>query len=176
MMLILVLTSEINSANDPDLASNLYRDRRKCFYTNERNCSSAELTRVPGLKCCHFELDDVNNEHYVDFIKEIVYEDYDECKAYFASYVSETMAIQYSAIIYEALLLRKVAIGEYIPKMRETINCSTGNMSYEYGGRDYFKEKDIEKFNNSRNSCLFYYQASLGEYVMDKEIDRKSVV
>ena len=170
MMLILVLTSQINSANDPDYASNLYRDRRKCFYAETYNCLSTELTRVPSLKCCRFHIDDVNNERYRDFIKGIVYDDYTECRAYFASYVSETMAIQYSAIIYEALLLRRVVLGEYIPKMRETINCSTGNMSYEYGGRDYFKEKDIEKFNNSRNSCLLYYQASLGEYVMDKEI------
>ena len=167
MLLILLLTSQINSANDPDYASNLYRDRRKCFYSDEDNCTSTELKRVDDLNCCRFEMDDVDDIRYLDFQTHTRYEDYVECKTYFTSYVSETMEKQYQAFIYESVVFLRAFLGIYIPRMRETINCSFGSMSNEYGGEDYIKEEDFEKIRNSKNSCLYYYRFSMRGFIED---------
>ena len=167
LFLIFILIAGINPY-DEEYASNLYRDRRKCFYTEEEeDCGTTELKRVPGLECCRFELDLVNGTSYHDF--DYYYEDYSECRAYFPPYVSETMEKQFKAFIYEALTFIKAFSYFELPRLRETINCSKGSMSYEYGGDDYIKEEDLEYLRSLKNSCLYYYRYSIRDYI-DKDI------
>ena len=56
MISILMLISDINSAEDSEYASNLFRDRRKCALADENECLSTDLNRVPDLKCCRYEV------------------------------------------------------------------------------------------------------------------------
>jgi hypothetical protein len=48
-----------------------------------------------------------------------------------------------------------------IPRLRETITCTSKSATYEFGGYTY-TSTDIEKLK-SKNHCLYYYFNSIGE-------------
>ena len=173
MTLILMLTSYINSAEDSEYASNLFRDRRKCSLADEDECLSTDLNRVPDLKCCRYEVDDVDDKRLVKH--EVIFKDYVECSAFFTSYVSETMEKQIMAYLYEYAVYIKAYDHWDFPRMKETLNCSFGSMSFSYGGDDYVKEKDLEFAQNSTNSCLYYYRFSIADYLELEDSPKLSI-
>lgn len=66
----------------------------------------------------------------------------------------ESMATEYYGIL-------KAYNNIDVPRLRETITCSTKSATYEFGGYEYL-DSDIQKLK-SKNHCLYYYFNSIGQ-------------
>ena len=158
LLLLLILNAGINS----DFIDDDYEDIMNCFYTDIDKCSSTIL-KTKNLECCRFKL-----EHLDSYSSD---DDYDDdkslCSAVFTSYVSQSMIKQIESIAIEEYGILKAYANIDIPRIKETITCTSTSASYEFGGYTY-TQTDLEKLK-SKNHCLYYYFNSIGENLFSEE-------
>ena len=160
ILLILILNLGIKS----DFVDDNYSDMMNCIYTDIDKCASTKL-KTKNLECCRFEIE------YLDG-RSSRYEDDDNvnvCSAVFTTYVSQSMMKQIESIAIEEFGILKAYANLDIPRLRETITCTSAKATYEFG-RYTYTSTDLEKLK-SKNHCLYLYFNSIGQNLFnDKSI------
>ena len=157
ILLLLILNLGIKS----DYINDNYEDLMNCIYSDINSCSSTRL-KTPNLECCRFKIEylDDNTSNDED-------DDMNICSAVFTSYVSQSMIKQIESIAIEEYGILQAYTNIVIPKLRETIECTSTSASYEFGGYTY-TQADLEKLK-SKNHCLYLYFNSIGQNFFSKE-------
>ena len=160
ILLILILNLGIKS----DFVDDNYSDLMNCFNTDIDKCASTKL-KTKNLECCRFAIE------YLDG-RSSSYEndgDLNACSAVFTTYVSQSMMKQIESIAIEEFGILKAYANFDIPRLRETITCTSAKATYEFGGYTY-TSTDLEKLK-SKNHCLYLYFNSIGQNLFnDKSI------
>lgn len=157
LLLLLILQAEINT----DFVDDNYEDLMKCVYTDIDKCPSTRL-KTKNLECCRFKLENLDSSHNDEDD-----DDLDICSAVFTSYVSQSMIKQIESIAIEEYGILKAYANIDIPRIKETITCTSTSASYQFGGYSY-TQTDLEKLK-SKNHCLYYYFNSIGENLFREE-------
>ena len=157
ILLMLILNLGIKS----DFINDNYEDLMNCVYSDINSCSSTRL-KTPNLECCRFKIEylDDNTSNDED-------DDMNICSAVFTSYVSQSMIKQIESIAIEEYGILQAYTNFVIPKLRETIECTSTSASYEFGGYTY-TQADLEKLK-SKNHCLYLYFNSIGQNFFSEE-------
>ena len=134
ILLLLILNLGIKS----DYKNDNYEELMNCIYSDIDSCASTRL-KTPNLECCRFKI-----EYFEDNSSNDEDDDMNICSAVFTSYVSQIMIKQIESIAIEEYGILKAYINFVIPKLRETIECTSISASYEFGGYTYTQE-DLEK-------------------------------
>ena len=138
-----------------DFVDDNYSDLMNCISAETNSCSSVKLN-TKDLECCLF-----NITFLEDSYEEEEEEDGKICSAVFTSYVSQSMMKQIESMATEYYGILKAYNNIDVPRLRETITCSTKSATYEFGGYEYL-DSDIQKLK-SKNHCLYYYFNSIGQ-------------
>ena len=157
LIFILLLNLGIKS----DFIDDDFEDLMKCFETDINRCSSTKL-KTKNLECCQFKVDSLDDtSSYFD--------DDDEpfCSAVFNTYVSQSMVKQIESIAIEEYGILKAYADIDIPRLKETITCTSASVTYEFGGYTY-SQADLEKLK-SKNHCLYLYFNSIGQNLFSDE-------
>ena len=168
ILLILILNLGIKS----DFVDDNYSDLMNCIYTDIDKCASTKL-KTKNLECCRFEIE------YLDG-RSSRYEDDDNvnvCSAVFTTYVSQSMMNQIESIAIENYGILKAYLDIDIPRLRETITCTSTKATYEFGGYTY-TSTDLQKLK-PKNHCLYLYFNSIGQNLFNDEsisIDKEKCV
>ena len=139
-----------------DFVDDNYSDLMNCISAETNSCSSVKL-KTKDLECCLFDItfpEDSSEEEEEE-------EDEKICSAVFTSYVSQSMMKQIESMATEYYGILKAYGDIDVPRLRETITCSTKSATYEFGGYKYL-DSDIQKLK-SKNHCLYYYFNSIGQ-------------
>jgi len=169
ILLILILNLGIKS----DFVDDNFSDLMNCIYTDIDKCSSTRL-KTKNLECCRFKveyLDKTSSYHEDDD------DDLNVCNAVFTTYVSQSMMKQIESIAIEEFGILKAYAGIEIPRLRETITCTSASATYEFGGYTY-TQADLQKLK-SKNHCLYLYFNSIGQNLFSDEsisIDKEKCV
>lgn len=160
ILLILILNLGIKS----DFVDDNYSDLMNCINTDIDKCTSIKL-KTKNLECCRFEIEYLDGRSssykYGD--------DFNVCSAIFTTYVSQSMMKQIESIAIEEFGILKAYANLDIPRLRETITCTSAKATYEFG-RYTYTSTDLEKLK-SKNHCLYLYFNSIGENLFnDKSI------
>ena len=169
-LIILILNVGIKS----DFVDDNYYDIMNCIRADINSCSSIKL-KTNNLECCQFKINYLDNDSSYD-------EDDDDddasiCSAVFTSYVSKSMINQIESIAIEEYGILKAYLNINIPRLKETITCTSAKASYEFGGYTYTQE-DLKKLK-SKNHCLYYYFNSINQNLFNDEsisIDRDKCI
>ena len=137
-----------------DFVDDNYSDLMNCISAETNSCSSVKLN-TKDLECCLF------NVTFLEDSYEEEEEDGKICSAVFTSYVSQSMMKQIESMATEYYGILKAYNNIDVPRLRETITCSTKSATYEFGGYEYL-DSDIQKLK-SKNHCLYYYFNSIGQ-------------
>ena len=137
-----------------DFVDDNYSDLMNCISAETNSCSSVKLN-TKDLECCLF------NVTFLEDSYEEEEEDGKICSAVFTSYVSQSMMKQIESMATEYYGILKAYSNIDVPRLRETITCSTKSATYEFGGYEYL-DSDIQKLK-SKNHCLYYYFNSIGQ-------------
>ena len=163
----------LNVGIKPDFVDDNYYDIMNCIRADINSCSSIKL-KTNNLECCQFKINYLDNDSSYD-------EDDDDdasiCSAVFTSYVSKSMINQIESIAIEEYGILKAYLNINIPRLRETITCTSAKASYEFGGYTYTQE-DLKKLK-SKNHCLYYYFNSIDQNLFNDEsisIDRDKCI
>jgi hypothetical protein len=168
ILLILILNLGIKS----DFVDDNYSDMMNCINTDIDKCTSTRL-KTKNLECCRFEIEYLNG-------RSSSYEDDDAaniCHPVFTTYVSQSMMKQIESIAIEDYGILKAYLGIDIPRLRETITCTSTKATYQFGGYTY-TSNDIQKLK-SKNHCLYLYYNSIGQNLFNDEsisIDKEKCV
>jgi hypothetical protein len=168
ILLILILNLGIKS----DFVDDNYSDMMNCINTDIDKCTSTGL-KTKNLECCRFEIEYLNG-------RSSSYEDDDDaniCHPVFTTYVSQSMMNQIESIAIENYGILKAYLDIDIPRLRETITCTSTKATYEFGGYTY-TSTDIKKLK-SKNHCLYLYYNSIGQNLFNDEsisIDKEKCV
>ena len=160
ILLILILNLGIKS----DFVDDNYSDMMNCIYTDIDKCASTKL-KTKNLECCRFEIEylDGRSSSYKDD------DDFNVCSAVFTTYVSQSMMKQIESIAIEEFGILKAYANLDIPRLRETITCTSAKATYEFG-RYTYTSTDLQKLK-SKNHCLYLYFNSIGQNLFnDKSI------
>ena len=168
ILLILILNLGIKS----DFVDDNYSDLMNCFNTDIDKCSSTKL-KTKNLECCRFAIEylDGRSSSYEDD------DDFNVCSAVFTTYVSQSMMNQIESIAIEDYGILKAYLDIDIPRLRETITCTSTKATYEFGGYTY-TSTDLQKLK-SKNHCLYLYYNSIGQNLFNDEsisIDKEKCV
>ena len=157
ILLILIFNFGIKS----DFVDDDYSDIMNCMYTDTDKCSSTTL-KTKNLECCQFNVQylDKSSSSYDD-------DDLNICNAVFTTYVSQSMMDQIETIAIEEYGILKAYYDIDIPRLRETITCTSTSATYEFGGYTY-SSADLEKLK-SKNHCLYLYFNSIGQNLFNSE-------
>lgn len=139
-----------------DFVDDNYSDLMNCISAETNSCSSVKLN-TKDLECCLFDIT-FPEDSYEEEEEE---EDEKICSAVFTSYVSQSMMKQIESMATEYYGILKAYNNIDVPRLRETITCSTKSATYEFGGYEYL-DSDIQKLK-SKNHCLYYYFNSIGQ-------------
>lgn len=169
-LIILILNVGIKS----DFVDDNYYDIMNCIRADINSCSSIKL-KTNNLECCQFKINYLDNDSSYD-------EDDDDddasiCSAVFTSYVSKSMINQIESIAIEEYGILKAYLNINIPRLKETITCTSAKASYEFGKYTYTQE-DLKKLK-SKNHCLYYYFNSINQNLFNDEsisIDRDKCI
>lgn len=137
-----------------DFVDDNYSDLMNCISAETNSCSSVKLN-TKDLECCLFDVTSPEDS------SEEEEEDGKICSAVFTSYVSQSMMKQIESMATEYYGILKAYNNIDVPRLRETITCSTKSATYEFGGYEYL-DSDIQKLK-SKNHCLYYYFNSIGQ-------------
>ena len=137
-----------------DFVDDNYSDLMNCISAETNSCSSVKLN-TKDLECCLFNITFLEDSY------EEEEEDGKICSAVFTSYVSQSMMKQIESMATEYYGILKAYGDIDVPRLRETITCSTKSATYEFGGYEYL-DSDIQKLK-SKNHCLYYYFNSIGQ-------------
>ena len=137
-----------------DFVDDNYSDLMNCISAETNSCSSVKLN-TKDLECCLFNITFLEDSY------EEEEEDGKICSAVFTSYVSQSMMKQIESMATEYYGILKAYNNIDVPRLRETITCSTKSATYEFGGYEYL-DSDIQKLK-SKNHCLYYYFNSIGQ-------------
>ena len=137
-----------------DFVDDNYSDLMNCISAETNSCSSVKLN-TKDLECCLFNITFLEDSY------EEEEEDGKICSAVFTSYVSQSMMKQIESMATEYYGILKAYSNIDVPRLRETITCSTKSATYEFGGYEYL-DSDIQKLK-SKNHCLYYYFNSIGQ-------------
>ena len=136
-----------------DFVDDNYSDLMNCISAETNSCSSVKLN-TKDLECCLFDITSPEDSSEEE-------EDGKICSAVFTSYVSQSMMKQIESMATEYYGILKAYNNIDVPRLRETITCSTKSATYEFGGYEYL-DSDIQKLK-SKNHCLYYYFNSIGQ-------------
>ena len=139
-----------------DFVDDNYSDLMNCISAETNSCSSVKLN-TKDLECCLFNITFLEDSYE----EEEEEEDEKICSAVFTSYVSQSMMKQIESMATEYYGILKAYGDIDVPRLRETITCSTKSATYEFGGYEYL-DSDIQKLK-SKNHCLYYYFNSIGQ-------------
>lgn len=159
-LIILILNVGINS----DFVDDNFYDMMNCMQANINRCSSVKL-KTNNLECCQFKINYLDNDSSYDEEDDDV--DTSICSAVFTSYVSQSMINQIESIAIEEYGILKAYLNINIPRLKETITCTSAKASYEFGGYTYTQE-DLIKLK-SKNHCLYYYFNSIDQNLFNDE-------
>ena len=169
-LIILILNVGIK----PDFVDDNYYDIMNCIRADINSCSSIKL-KTNNLECCQFKINYLDNDSSYDEADDD--DDASICSAVFTSYVSKSMINQIESIAIEEYGILKAYLNINIPRLKETITCTSAKASYEFGGYTYTQE-DLKKLK-SKNHCLYYYFNSIDQNLFNDEsisIDRDKCI